>query len=477
MINLCITLFIAFIFNMYMIILALDFLILSIFYYFILKFGYKLERTSELKLKRRIKINSYLITLELLSIFYFLFYTAFQALTLFDNILYSIYLSLVIVCGLINLFSKKGIFSEDLYIKINVFVLLYSIIIAFYFFLNLTINTFYLLCIPLMVSSLIYFLPILYLKTKRIYNKITTKSIVINTIVFSATILLIPTIIGLDLFFLGAFFDLLFLIMTVINFTLYIGYIIFTITYFILKRYESSEKRLNFYLKLLVFIEICVSGTTVFYYFFFILLNSFFFIVLPLIFTFCFLYLPLVYSYKKVLFKIDFLKQLIVINTIILTGLVTSLPIIIGINLVNLGYIFVTNFFILTIINFCIYIFYLFVQILIFLSKKLEIKEKFLLGFKRLQFILLFVISFTTVFLYPFVLLFWTFYSVFLPSIALLSSWFLLFYYSYKREYFKLDLFKKLTIYNFIVLSLLIVSLPTIIGLELIRIGFFANKI
>ncbi|MFW9829293.1 MAG: hypothetical protein ACFFEY_17085, partial [Candidatus Thorarchaeota archaeon] len=477
MINLFITLFVAYFFNMYMIILALDFLILSIFYYFVIKFGYKLERIPEIKLKRHIKINSYLITIELLSIFYFLFYTAFQALSLFDNILYSIYLSLVVVCGLINLFSKKGIFSEDLYAKINVFVLLYSIIIAFYFFLNLTINTFYVLCLPLMVSSLIYFLPILYLKKNRIYNKFTSKSIVINSIVFSATLLSIPTIIGLDLYFLDAFFDLFFLIMTVINFTLYIGYIIFIITYFILKRYESSEKRLNFYLKFLVFIEICVSGTTVFYYFFFILLNSFYFIVLPLIFTSCFLYLPLVYSYKKLLFKIDFLKKLILINMFILTGLVTSLPIIIGINLVNSGFIFDINFFILNIINSCIYIFYLFVQILIYLSQKLTIKERFLLGFKRLQFILLFVISFTTVFLYPFLLLFGTFYSVFLPSIALLLSWFLLFYYSYKREYFKLELFKKLTIYNFIVLSILIVSLPTIIGLELIRIGFFANII
>ena len=74
-------------------------------------------------------------------------------------------------------------------------------------------------------------------------------------------------------------------------------------------------------------------------------------------------------------------------------------------------------------------------------------------------------------------MLFGTFYSIILPLIALLFSWFFLFYYSHKKEYFNLELVKKLTIYNFAALSCLIVSLPTVIGLELIRIGFETNLI
>ncbi|MFX1390909.1 MAG: hypothetical protein ACFE9Z_12665, partial [Promethearchaeota archaeon] len=360
MINVFITLFVVFLFNMYPFIIALDFLILSLFYYFILKFGFKLEKITESKLKSRIKINSYLITLELLSIFYFLFFVVLQALSLFDNILYSIYLSLVVVCGLINLISKRGIFSEDLYIKINVFVLLYSLIIAFYFFLRVTINTFFVFNIPLMVSSLIYFLPIIYLKKKHLYDKFTSKSINVNSIILSGTILSIPTALGLDLFFKGAYFDLIFLLMTVINFTLYIGYIIFSIYYVLSIRFKINEIRSKLYLKLLVFIEFCVSISTVFYYPFFLLSNTLYSFVLPLIFTFCFLYLPIVYSYKKEIFRKDISKTTIIINTIALTALFTSLPSIIGINLVNLGFVFDMNLFILNIINFSLYIFYSF---------------------------------------------------------------------------------------------------------------------
>jgi len=622
-----ISLLIISLFTTYFIIIPLDCIITSIFYYNILKFGLKLERVDEPKFKKHVKINSYLLTVELFSLFSLLFFTAFQALSLLENIIYSTYLSLALVCGLINLFSKKEIFSEDLYVKLNTFILLYTSVIAFYYFLLLTLDNLYVFIIPLMVSNITVYIPILYLRKKKLYPKLISKSIKINSILLATTISLIPTITGLELYFLGIYFDLIFLLMTVINFTLYILLLIFTISYQVLKKVSSemvdegtsgrewglmTEVRAKVFLKLQVLITFCISVTTMFYYPFFLLIDIFYYyIILPLIFTSCFLYIPLFlsykraifniehmkraillntiiltgfftsipvliglnlitlgfvfdfyifilnilnssiyifyafllilinlsrklkikdkfisilnqlkiiilfsvsittvffypfflligtlyyfilpsiftscflyillyYSYKTAIFNIEHIKKAILLNTIILTGLFTSIPVLIGLNLFLLGYVFDFNIFVLNILNSSIYIFYVFLLILINLSRKLKIKVKYILDFNRLKIIILFSISITTVFCYPFFLLINTLYGIFLPIIALLFSWFFFFYYSYKQEYFNLEFVKKLTIYNFIIFSCLIISLPTIIGLELTRIGLRTNII
>ena len=270
--------------NAYIIVLMVDCLISSVFCYYLLKFGVKLERVNESKFKGYSKINSYLITIELLSLFFTIFFTALQALSLFENIIYSSYLSLVIVGGLINLFSKKEIFSEDLYFKINIFILLYTSLIAFYYFLLLTFYTLYVFMIPLMVFSIILYLPLLYLRKKSVLQKFTSKSLAINSLLLSVTISLIPTILGLELFYLGNYFDLIFLIVSVINFTLYFVFAFLTVYYFISEKIKASEKRVNFSLKLQVLITIGVGITTIFYYPFFLLIGTFYCIILPFFF-------------------------------------------------------------------------------------------------------------------------------------------------------------------------------------------------
>ncbi|MFX1419708.1 MAG: hypothetical protein ACFE9N_12375, partial [Promethearchaeota archaeon] len=477
MLDLFIILLVFFLLNFNFIILASNFLISSIFYYYVLKFGSKLGRVEEPKLKKRVKINSYFLTIELLYLFFNIFFTAFQALTLFDNIIYSIYLSLALVCGLINLLSKKGIFSEDLYIKINVFILLYSAIIAFYLFLMITLRTYYVFIIPLMISSIIFELPILYLKRKRLYPNLTSKSLKVNSYLLSLTLSLIPTIIGLDLFYLGLYFDLIFLIMTVINFTLYILFGILTIYYYLTRKASDNEKQGKLFLKMQILIAFCISFTTIFYYSFFLLIATTFYIILPLIFAFSFLFVPLYYSYTKEIFSLKSIKSVILANTMILTIFFIIIPSLIGLFLISQGFLFDFNLYLLNILNSSIYIFYVFLIILTGLSKKFKLKDNFIKVLNQLQFITVFVISITTIFFYPFLFLFGTFYGYFIPLIALLLSWFLLFYFSYKREYFNLELIKKFTIYNFIGLSCLIILLPSVIGLELTRIGLRANII
>ena len=463
-------------FTTYYIIIPIDCIITSILYYFISKFGLKLERVDELKFKKHIKINSYLLTVELFSLFNLLFFGALQALGSFENIMYSTYLSLALVCIIINLFSKKEIFSEDLYLKVNTFILLYTSVIVFYYFLLLTLKNLYVFIIPLMVSNIIFFIPILYLRKKKLYPNLISKSILINSILLSTTISLIPTITGLELFFLGLYFDLIFLIMTMINFTLYILLLIFVINYQVFKKVSSEEKRTKAFLKFQVLIIFCIGITTIFYYPFFLLTSTlYYYIILPSIFTSCFLYIPLFLSYKNEIFNIEGTKRAIILNTIILTGLFTSIPVLIGLNLFWLGLVYDFNIFILNIINSSTYIFYAFLLILINLSKKLNIKDKFILSLNQLRIIILFSFSITTIFFYPFFLLIGTLYYIVLPSIFTSCFLYLLLYYSYKVAIFNIEHIKRAIIVNTIILTGLFTSIPVLIGLNLFLLGLVSD--
>ncbi|MFX0000186.1 MAG: hypothetical protein ACFE9Q_01995 [Candidatus Hodarchaeota archaeon] len=460
----------------YYILIPIDCIITSILYYFISKFGFQQERIDESKFKKRVKINSYLLTIELFSLFNLLFFSAFQALSLVENIIYSTYLSLALVCGLINLFSKREIFSEDLYIKINTFILLYTSIIAFYYFLLLTIDILFVFIIPLMVSSIIFYIPILYLRKKKLYPKFISKTININAIVLSTTISLIPTITGLQLYFLGIYFDLIFLVLTVINSTLYILLVIFTIVYAVLKQPNSVQKREKRIQKLQILILFCISGTTMFYYPYFLLIKfTYYSIVLPLSFTSLFLYIPLFISYKHKIFNVEHIKRAIIFNTIILTGLITSIPLLIGLNLLWLGLVVDFNIFVLNILNSSIYIFYIFLLILINLSKKVSIKDKFVLFLNRLKIVILFGVSITTVFFYPFFLLINSLYYIILPSIFTSCFVYILLYYSYRKVIFNVEHLKTAIVLNTMILTGFFTSIPILIGLNIFWLGLVVD--
>jgi len=472
LIDFFISIFIISLFTTYYIIIPIDCIITSIFYYFLSKFELTLERVDGLKFKKHVKINSYLITVELFSLFNLMFFGAFQALSLFENIMYSTYLSLALVCIIINLFSKKEIFSEDLYIKLNTFILLYTSVIGFYYFLLLTLDNFYVFIIPLMVFNIIIFIPILYLRKKKLYPQLISKSIRINSILLAITISLIPTITGLELYFLGLYFDLIFLLMTTINFTLYILLLIFTISFQILKKVNSDGNQTNYSLKLQVLITVCISFTTIFYYSFFLLIGTlYYYIIFPPIFTSCFLYIPLFLSYKKTIFNIEHIKRAIILNTIILAGLFTSIPVVIGLNLFWLGFIFDFNIFVFNILNSSTYIFYAYLLILINLSRTLKIKEKYISNLNQLKIVVLFSVSITTVFFYPFFLLINTLYYIVIPSILTSCFLYILLYYSYKTAIFKIEHIKRAIIINTIILTGLFTSIPVLIGLNLFLLG------
>lgn len=360
------------------ILLAFDFLITSVFYYFIIKFGVNLDRVKESRFKKYVKINSYLITIELLYLFYTLFFSVFHSLPLFDNALYSIFSSLASVCVLINLISKRWIFSEDFYIKINVFVLLYSVLIVFYLFLRLTLNTIFVFNLPLLVSTLVFFLPVIYLRKKQIYPTFAISAIKVNSVILSATLTVIPTFIGLDIYNLGLYFDLILLIMTVINFTLYILFIILSVYYYSLKKLECKEKTVNFFLKSRVIVGFCISFTTVFYYPWFLLSGTLYAYVLPLITLLISWFLLFYYSYKREYFNLDLIKKLTIYNFLALSALIISIPTIIGLELVRIG--LLPNY--ILIITITLFLLFCFLRVSEFISTKIKLKSIYIKSFK-----------------------------------------------------------------------------------------------
>ena len=85
------------------------------------------------------------------------------------------------------------------------------------------------------------------------------------------------------------------------------------------------------------------------------------------------------------------------------------------------------------------------------------------------------IISFSLVFFYPFYFLYGTFYSVLIPTILASLSLYFPLVYSYKKKIFKSNLIKRLAFFDILVLSFSIMTIPTIIGLELLRLGIYID--
>ncbi len=346
------------------IILSLDFLFLSIFSQLNLKFGLKLEKVRDSITKRYFKINSYIITIELFSLFFFFFYSIvfpfFKSIVLVNiaiylSIAFSAYFSLLIMTVLVNLLSKNEIlFSKSIAIKINLGALLYSAGLAFYYSFLFTLYTFsektyFVFLIPFLWLFAILFLPIIYMLKRRISEKIDhyfrvrgsviNRVLIINYILFTFFITLIPTVVSLELYRIDFLTDID--IVSVINYTLFILFGIITITYYLLKKFKKKEKYKTGIIKSQILIEVLLTVTTAFYYIFILLyvaLNELLFpLIAALIAASCFFYVPSIISYKKKYFNENIVKKFILGNSILLSGLVILIPSIFGLELMQLG--------------------------------------------------------------------------------------------------------------------------------------------
>jgi len=212
---LAICLSIGFVYYDFMIMILLDLLILSTLIHFQVIFGQKLEKISESTVKKFIHINSYILTFELFCLFFSIFYTVFNFLLIFDNLIVSAYLSSVIISVLINILSKKvQIFSRSICIKITIFILSFSSVLAYYFLFLLTQGTVYMLIIPIIFTSIIVNFLIYYIKKNKFFPESTKKVFILNNLLLSASIILIPTFIGLDLYLTGFEVDIFLIILS-----------------------------------------------------------------------------------------------------------------------------------------------------------------------------------------------------------------------------------------------------------------------
>ena len=399
------------------IVLTLDLLFLSIFSYINLKFGLKIERIKESTFKKFVDINSYLMTIELAALFFFFFYSIVLVnLIMYLKIVFSIYFSLLIMTVFVNLLSRNELlFSKLVTVKINLITLGFSAGLAFYYSFILTTNTFYVILIPFMCFFSILFFPIFYLLKMKIYENLSRKFLLIDCVLIAACIILIPTIISLDRFFrLGLPIDTI----SVVNYSLYIVFGILTFTYYLIKHYQMKDIYTMRILKTQVFIEVVLAGTTVFYYIFLLLSGTLYKFLLPFIAASIFFYLPSVYSYKKRLFNENILKKFILGNSLILSGLIISIPSIVGLELVRLG----LSTHIVHIITVTLFLFFGTLKFLNFLSKKFLIKERSINFLKLVQTFTWLIISIFIVLELPIIFSFHYF------SPFIISSSFLIFF-------------------------------------------------
>ena len=183
-------------FHDFSLIILLDLLLLSILMHYQLKFGSKLEKIKETTFSRFININSYLVSIELFILFFILFNSI-----LFLDILLSSFFSLCLICILISIFSKmENIFLESIKTIIIESTLLYFTFLTFYYSINLLFGSFYVIAIPIIISTSSFFLPYYYAFKKKILKlSLLRKIAIINFLMLSSFIISIPTIIGLEL--------------------------------------------------------------------------------------------------------------------------------------------------------------------------------------------------------------------------------------------------------------------------------------
>jgi len=362
------------------IILILDLLLLSIFSYLNLKYALKIEKIKESTFKKFAEINSYLMTIELATLIFFFFYSiVLLNLTIYQNIVFSIYFSLLIMTVFVNLLSRNEIFfSKSVSVKINLITLGFSSGLAFYYSYILTLNTFYVLLIPFICVFSVLFFPIYYLLKMKIYENLSRKFLLIDCVLIAGSITLIPTIISLDHYFR---LELRIDIISTVNYSLYIVFGILIFTYYLIKHYQMKVIYTSRILKTQAIIEVVLAGTTVFYYIFLLLYGTLYGFFLSLIAASIFFYLPSVYSYKKRLFNENVLKKVILGNSLILSGLFTSIPTFVGLEMERLG----LSTHIIHIITITLFLFFGTLKFLSFLSNRFSLKDKSINFLKLVQ--------------------------------------------------------------------------------------------
>jgi len=368
-----------------------------------------------------------------------------------------IFLIFTFINYLIGVFSSRTTLSYSFYSCWGL-MLTIGLSIMFIFVNNLTIIT----SILLFFSISSYYL----LKFGQKIEKISESSIVKFTRINSYFIFI-------ELFFLlfSIFFNLFSYFalhddIIISAYTSFIG-IAFLNNIILKKKLISESNRVVINELSLIF-----TSVLIFYYSFLYFLGSFWILIFPFLFFSISLYLPLKYILNKTTHQ-TFIKSLIKLNSVVLCASLLLIPTIFNLQLVLLGY----DFHLISVANLTLYIFY---GILVFIYnflRQLKIREKRRELIVKLQIIIGFIVTGTTMFYYPYILFKGTSYLIIFPLLSALSFLFIPLIFSYKKECFNTKLVKKIIILNSILFWSITIFIPYIIGLEIVRLGMAADPI
>lgn len=369
----------------------------------------------------------------------------------------SIFLLFTFINYLIGVFSSRTTLSYSYYSCWGL-MLTIGLSIMFIFVSNLTI----VISILLFFSISSYYL----LKFGQKIEKISESSIVKFTRINSYFIFI-------ELFFLlfSIFFDLFsfFALNDKIIISAYASFIGITfLNNIILKKKLISESNRVVINEL----SLIFTSVLIFYYSFIYFFGSFLVLVFPFLISSISFYLPFKYMLTKTTHQ-PFIKSLIKLNSIVLYASFLLIPTVFSLQLVLLGY----DFNAFNVVNFTLYIFY---GILVFiqnLSRQLKIRENRKELIVKLQIIIVFIVTCTTMFYYPYALFKDTSYLIIFPLLSASSFLFIPLIFSYKKECFNTKLVKKIIILNSILFWSIIIFIPYMIGLEIVRLGMTADPI
>ena len=408
--------------------LLLASLFLSLAIYFIILYGAKRGKISLPKYKKISQVIYYAIALDLFCLLY-------SGFVVFLDVLISFYWSLLIATIIIYIISESEIFfSEKLSTKLNeltfiispFIVLIYSIVF---------VSSFYVLIVPLMLFCGTAFLPLYYFERRAIDKKFSTDLLIANSIILALCFLSVPWIISMELLSLGNPVNFI----TVFNYSLYILIVILCFSYLLLYEVEEEVERIKKIQQYLIIIGFILAFSTAFYYPYLYLFesNPFYGVYLALFCFSIFLFLPCSYSNRKGHFNKSLIKNLIIINFLFLLSLIIAIPWIVGFELSLLG---MTLDFI-TLFNLSLFILIVILIITFISLYDIELREESKQRDKNIKTIvktlnlLGFVVSFSVIFYYPFILIikisFW--YSILLGALACSSFLFIPSYWAYKQ--------------------------------------------
>ncbi|MBY8982869.1 MAG: hypothetical protein KGD57_07965, partial [Candidatus Lokiarchaeota archaeon] len=416
---------------------VINLLFISICLVILIYYGKKIRVLKESKSKPVLNIISYPIAIEIFALLLSIFMIYLNL-----DLLISSFLSLTVISIIVYLDSQgPKIFPQILVLILNLFTLYLGIFMVGYYSVIYTMESFLVYFIPLILVSLLSYIPIYYLHKK---NSINRKSFMIYHFICSSIILFsvfifnfyifttqfleilnslivlnflyitfafyyilklgvkidfitkekflaiekyISYLIMLEVFFIAfAFFNQQLLFEPI--FSAYISIVIISliINFFTVKRILFSEKiSKGFNILTLFFTSILIS-----FYMYLFLSTSVYVYNIPLLILCITLLLPLFYSLSKNIFP-RFGVKFLIIDSLIISGLIITLPYIVGLDLIRLGV--AVDYYILN--SSVIALFFGFLVFLEFLLDKYKPKESYFISIKTCQIITWVILSLT----------------------------------------------------------------------------------